>query len=222
MSGAEFTLVVGNRNYSSWSLRGWLALKLALADSGAAFDEVVIPLDRPETEAAIRAHSPSGRVPLLRHGELAVWDSLAIGEYLAERFPGAGLWPRDAAARAVARAVSAEMHGGFTALRAELPMDMRNRSPVSPSSAALADIARILRLWQDCLGGFGTASAGGFLFGAPGLADAFYAPVVSRFVTYGIPLDGAAAAYAATVQRWAPYREWLAAAEAEPWVLERP
>lgn len=222
MSGAEFTLVVGNKNYSSWSLRGWLALKLALAPSGAAFEEVVIPLDRPDSKAAIRAHSPSGRVPLLRHGTLAVWDSLAIGEYLAERFPDAGLWPQDPSARAIARAVSAEMHGGFAALRAELPMDMRNRAPVSPSAAALAEIARVLELWERCLAEFGAAAEGGFLFGAPCLADAFYAPVVSRFVTYGIPLDGAAAGYAATVRDWAPYREWLAAAEVEPWVLEQP
>ncbi|SMF07228.1 glutathione S-transferase [Tistlia consotensis] len=220
MSGAEFTLVVANKNYSSWSLRGWLALKLALAESGAGFEEIVIPLDQPETRAAILVHSPSGKVPLLRHGALSVWDSLAIGEYLAERFPSAGLWPEDPTARAVARSVVAEMHSGFASLRAELPMDMRNRAPASPSSKTLAEIARVQEIWNDCRAGFG--AGGDFLFGRPGLPDCFYAPVVSRFVTYGIPLDGAAAAYAEAVQAWSPYREWLAAGEIEPWVLERP
>jgi glutathione S-transferase len=220
MPGAEFTVVVGNKNYSSWSLRGWLAARLALDPGGHALEEVVIPLDQPQTRSLIAAHSPSGKVPLLRHRDLAVWDSLAIGEYLAERFPAAGLWPADPTARAVARSVVCEMHSGFASLRAELPMDMRNRAPASPSSRTLAEIARIQEIWNDCRRRFG--DEGGFLFGAPGLADAFYAPVVSRFVTYGIPLDGAAAAYAETVQGWAPYREWLAAAEVEPWVLERP
>lgn len=214
--GAEFTLVIANRNYSSWSLRGWLALKA----TGAAFEEIVIPLDRPETASAVRSHSPSGKVPLLRHGTLSVWDSLAIGEYLAELFPDAGLWPAEPAVRATARSVVAEMHSGFATLRRELPMDMRNRTPASPSSETLAEIARVQQIWNDCRAGFG--GRGHFLFGAPGLADAFYAPVVSRFVTYGIPLDGAAAAYAEAVQAWGPYREWLGDAEVEPWVIERP
>lgn len=224
MPGADFTVVVGNKNYSSWSLRGWLAARLALDPDGLALEEVVIPLDQPETRSLIAAHSPSGKVPLLRHRDLAVWDSLAIGEYLAERFPAAGLWPADPTARAVARSVVAEMHAGFARLRAELPMDMRNRSPASPSSMTLAEIGRIQEIWNECRRRFGGRpnSGGAFLFGAPGLADAFYAPVVSRFVTYGIPLDGAAAAYAEAVQGWALYREWLAAAEVEPWVLVRP
>lgn len=224
MTGTEFTLVVANKNYSSWSLRGWLALKLALAADGGAFEEIVIPLDLPETRETILKHSPSAKVPLLEHGDLAVWDSLAVGEYLAERFPGAGLWPEDPTARAVARAVVAEMHAGFVSLRAEMPMDMRNRRPVSPSSKTLADIARVQEIWNDCRTAYGSRAAGdqGFLFGRPGLPDCFYAPVVSRFVTYGIPLDGPAAAYAETIQAWAPYREWLADAEVEPWVIERP
>ena len=216
MSSAEFTLVIGNKNYSSWSLRAWLPLK----QTGAGFEEIVIPLSRPGMTLEIREHSPSGRVPLLRHGDLAVWDSLAIGEYLAELFPSAVLWPAERSARAVARAVVAEMHSGFAALRRELPMDMRNRAPVAPSSQTLSDIARIQEIWDDCRGRFG--SEGDFLFGAPGLADAFFAPVVSRFATYGIPLAGAAATYAEAVQSWAAYREWLAAAEAEPWVIDEP
>ena len=223
MAGAEFTLVVGNKNYSSWSLRGWLAAKQALGSAGIEFEEVVVPLDQPDTAERIRRYAPSGKVPLLRHGELAVWDSLAIGEYLAERFPEAGLWPDDPTARATARCVVAEMHAGFASLRAEMPMDMRNRAPASPSSRTLADIARIQAIWHDCRSRFGGPSGqGAFLFGAAGLADAFYAPVVSRFVTYGVPADGAAAAYMEAIQAWAPYAEWLAAAEVEPWVLERP
>ena len=114
---ADFTIVLGNKNYSSWSLRGWLVLEA----SGADFAEVVIPLDRPETKAAIRAHSPSGRVPVLKHGELTLWDSLAIAEYLAERFPEAGLWPEDPELRAQARCIAAEMHAGFAALREHEP-----------------------------------------------------------------------------------------------------
>ena len=122
---AQFTIVLGNKAYSSWSLRGWLMLKL----TGAAFDEVVVPLDRPETKAAIRPHSPSGRVPTLKTEGLAVWDTLAIAEYLHERFPEAGLWPEDPAARARARSVAAEMHAGFPALRARLPMDLKREPP---------------------------------------------------------------------------------------------
>ncbi len=124
---AEFTVVLGNKAYSSWSLRGWLLLRL----TGASFDEVVIPLDRPDTEAAIRAHSPSGRVPVLEAGRFAVWDTLAIAEYLHERFPEARLWPEDSAARARARSITAEMHAGFPALRTRLPMDLK-RGPPEP------------------------------------------------------------------------------------------
>ncbi len=217
----DFTLILGNKAYSSWSLRGWLMVKL----TGAAFDEVVVPLDRPETKAAIRAHSPSGRVPTLKTEGFAVWDTLAIAEYLHERFPEAGLWPEDPAARACARSATAEMHAGFPALRARLPMDLK-RDPPGPGAGAAVDgalageIARIVAIWSDCRAHFG--GAGDFLFGRFGAADAFYAPVATRFVTYGVALEGAAADYRDALVARPDLRQWIAAAKAEPWVIEEP
>ena len=216
---SEFTIVLGNKTYSSWSLRGWLMLKL----TGAAFDEVVVPLDRPETKAAIRAHSPSGRVPTLKAEGLAVWDTLAIAEYLHERFPEAGLWPEDPAARARARSVAAEMHAGFPALRARLPMDLKREPPepgagIAVDGALAGEIARIVAIWSDCRARFG--GAGDFLFGRFGAADAFYAPVATRFVTYGIVLEGGVADYRDALMARPDLRQWIAAANAEPWVIE--
>ncbi len=214
---SRITIVIGNRNYSSWSLRGWLALR----QTGRAFEEILVPLDRPETRAAIRRHSPSGRVPLLRHDGLRIWDSLAIAEFLAETYPAAGLWPEDAAARATARAVAAEMHAGFAALRRELPMDMRARVPGRRYGEETArDIRRIREIWSECRTRFG--AGGPFLFGRFTAADAMFAPVVSRFVTYGVPLDADAAAYRDAVRDHPPYRDWADAAEAEPWVIDDP
>ncbi len=216
---SEFTIVLGNKTYSSWSLRGWLMLKL----TGAAFDEVVVPLDRPETKAAIRAHSPSGRVPTLKADGLAVWDTLAIAEYLHERFPEAGLWPENPVARARARSVAAEMHAGFPALRARLPMDLK-REPPAPGAcfavdgALAGEIARIVAIWGDCRTRFG--GAGDFLFGRFGAADAFYAPVATRFVTYGVALEGGVADYRDALVARPDLRQWIAAANAEPWVIE--
>lgn len=214
---SDLTLVIGNKNYSSWSLRGWLALAL----TGAEFDEVLIPLDLPETEEQIRAYSASGRVPCLLHGDLVIWDSLAIGEYLAELFPEAGLWPQERSARARARAVTAEMHAGFAALREAWPMDLRRRTEFEdPGGAVAADCARILEIWRDCRAE--AAGQGDFLFGAPGIADAFFAPVAGRFLTYGLPLDPAARDYIAALWSLPQMQAWLAAAESEPWVLENP
>jgi len=216
---SEFTIVLGNKTYSSWSLRGWLMLKL----TGAAFDEVVVPLDRPETKAAIRAHSPSGRVPTLKADGLAVWDTLAIAEYLHERFPEAGLWPENPVARARARSVAAEMHAGFPALRARLPMDLKREPPepgagIAVDGALAGEIARIVAIWGDCRTRFG--GAGDFLFGRFGAADAFYAPVATRFVTYGIVLEGGVADYRDALMARPDLRQWIAAAKAEPWVIE--
>jgi len=213
---ADTQLVIGNKNYSSWSLRAWLAL----AQTGLPFDEVVIPLDRPDTADAIHAYSPAGKVPVLQDGELTVWDSLAIGEYLVERAPDAGLWPADASARAFARSATAEMHSGFAALRREMPMDVRTRAPKTPDAAVRADIDRIVAIWDDCRARFG--DGGPFLFGPFTLADAAYAPVASRFVTYEVALPATARAYVDAVMAHPPMRDWGAAAAAEPWVIDDP
>jgi glutathione S-transferase len=212
---AEFTLIVGNRNYSSRSLRAALVLRR----TGADISEVVIPLDQPETASALCAHSPAGKVPVLRHGTLTVWDSLAIAEYLAELFPGAGLWPADPQERALARAVAAEMHSGFAALREHLPMDLRARHMVGRLPKGVRDdIARIVAIWTDCRRR--AVAEGPFLFGAFTIADAFYAPVVGRFRTYGIELSGEAAAYADAVWRWPDMQAWLDLANDEEWAIE--
>ncbi len=214
-----FTIVLGNKAYSSWSLRGWLLLKR----SGADFEEVVVALDRPGFKAKILAHSPSGRVPVLKAGELTIWDSLAIAEYLHERFPGAGLWPADPDLRARARTLAAEMHAGFAALRAQLPMDLK-RAPLAPDGIDTAegelgdDIARIVEIWTDCRKH--ASSNGSFLFGDFGAADAFYAPVATRFRGYGVALDGAAAAYRDALLAWPDLVAWTEAAQAEPWVID--
>lgn len=210
---AKLTLVVGNKNYSSWSLRAYLALEA----TGAPFEEIVVRLDQPDTAEKIRAHSPSGRVPALVDGDFVVWDSLAIAEYLAEKFPAAQLWPADARARAAARSVSAEMHSGFAELRGNLPMNMRRSLPgVGHTPAALADAARIQQSWVECRARFG--AGGPYLFGRFSIADCMYAPVVSRFVTYGVPFANAAAReYGEAIAAWPAYRRWLEAARAEPW-----
>jgi glutathione S-transferase len=210
-------LVIGNKNYSSWSLRPWLALKMA----GVPFEEIRITLDRPGTRADILAYSPSGRVPCLLDGALTVWDSLAICEYVNETYAGGRLWPAERAARASARAVSAEMHAGFTALRLHLPMDIRGRHPERGAAAreradVAADIERIHAIWSDCLRHFG----GPWLFGEFSIADAMYAPVVTRFATYDVALDARLDAYSAQVFGSAPMQQWVEAAKAETEVLK--
>ena len=213
---AEFTLWIGNKNYSSWSLRGWRMAKLA----GIAFDEVMVRLDAPDRTGRIRPHSPSGRVPALKHGDILVWDSLAIAEYLAERFPARKMWPGDAAARAVARAVSAEMHSGFQALRAQLPMNMhRDRPAIAYADDAQRDIDRIQEMWRDCRARFG--GGGPYLFGALSIADAMFAPVVSRFTSYRVKLDGNAEAYCEAMWEWPALEAWRDAALAETWRIEK-
>jgi glutathione S-transferase len=210
---ASFTLVVGNKNYSSWSLRPWLAMRQA----GIAFDEVVIPLYRADSKAALLRHSPAGKVPALKDGSRTVWDSLAIMEYLAESFPAAGLWPNDAAARALARSISADMHAGFLALRTAMPMNLREHLPGRERGGAAADIERVTAIWRDCRARFG--DGGPFLFGAFSIADAMYAPVATRFRTYGVELDPTCQAYADAVLALPAFLEWQAAAREEPWVI---
>lgn len=207
---SELTLVVADKTYSSWSLRPYLLL----AHAGLPFAEVLVRIRQPDSKARILEHSPSGKVPLLKHGDLRIWDSLAIAEYVAELAPAAGLWPADAAARAVARAVSAEMHSGFVALRTSMPMDLRNRFPgQGRTPETLADIARIQEIWRTCRETYG--AGGPFLFGAFTIADAMYAPVVTRFETYGVDLDPVCRAYADAVLELPAMRAWTAAAQAE-------
>jgi glutathione S-transferase len=211
---AEFTLIVGNKNYSSWSLRGWLAARLA----GIEFDEQLVQLSEPGSHSALLAHSPAGKVPVLKHGRRVVWDSLAIVEYLAEQRPAAGLWPAADDARALARSIAAEMHSGFQALRRHLPMNLRKSLPGKGSGPGVdADIARILGIWRDCRQRFG--QGGPFLFGQASAADAMYAPVATRFRTYGVALDPVAADYLETILAWPAFREWQAAAREEPWII---
>ncbi len=211
---ADFELVIGNKNYSSWSLRPWLAM----THFGIPFRETMVLLDTPTMKAEILAHSPAGRVPVLKHGELAVWDSLAILEYLAERFPEHGFWPTDRAARARARSLAAEMHSGFPDLRNELPMDCRARRPDHRwSDAAADDIARVRAIWTETRQTFGTG--GDFLCGPFGAVDAMFAPVVSRFVTYGVALDGVATDYRDAVWNLPAMQAWLSAAAIEEAVM---
>lgn len=213
---ADFTIYIGNKNYSSWSLRGWLPLK----QTGAAFKEVVIPLYIPGSHEEILRHSPSGKVPALQHGTRNIWESLAIGEYLAEIFPEVRLWPEDAGARAFARAVSTEMHAGFANLRRELTMNMRRSIPgVVPSPDAQAEIDRIQEIWRTCRARYG--DGGPFLFGHFTVADAMYAPVVTRFRTYHVALDRECEAYAAAVWALPSMQEWLTAAQREKIIIEK-
>ena len=215
---AEFTVVIGNKNYSSWSLRGWLMARIA----GIEFEEIVIPLDLPETQAAIRKHSPSGRVPVLLHRGLAVWESLAIAEYLNDLKPEVGLWPASAAARAHARSISTEMHAGFSELRNHMPMNIRASYPGKGMTPGVrADIERITSIWRDCRKRFSGAfqNDDGFLFGAFGAADAMFAPVATRFRTYGVKLDTDSEAYCSAVLAHPAMKEWIDAAKHEPWLI---
>jgi glutathione S-transferase len=205
----SLTLVIGNKNYSSWSLRPWIAMTAA----GIPFEEKLIPFETPEFR---REAGPAAKVPLLIDGAIRVWESLAILEYLAERFPGAKLWPADIAARAHARAIASEMHAGFTALRGHLPVNFARKvmkRPLTPPVAA--DVARIEAMWGECHARYG----GPFLFGTTfGAADAMYAPVVSRLLTYDVDVSPATRATMDAVTALPAWRQWRDAGVAEPWV----
>lgn len=210
------TLTIANRNYSSWSLRAWLAMEA----TGAAFDEVMILLGRPDTPTEIAKHSPNGLVPALRDGDLVIWDSLAIAEYLAEKFPEAGLWPSDPQVRAIARSVVAEMHSGYTAVRGNMPMNIRASYPDAGRGPGVEkDVQRITSVWESCRRDFG--EGGDLLFGGFTIADAFFAPIISRFRTYGVEVTGVAATYMNAVWALPAMRDWVAKAEAEEWKVER-
>lgn len=209
-------LVIGNKNYSSWSMRPWIALRIA----GIAFEERVISLDDPIFKPELAKLTPAGKVPVLIDGDRHIWESLAIVEYLADKFPDAGLWPKDAAARAHARTISAEMHAGFAPLRRHCPMNMLRppkRRDLPPE--VQSDVARIEQMWTDCRARFG--KDGPFLFGAAGAADAMYAPVVSRFQTYQIEAGAGTRAYMQAVMGLPAWAAWEAAARQESWVLPR-
>jgi glutathione S-transferase len=209
-------LIIGNKNYSSWSFRPWIAMKVA----GIAFEETVISLDAGDFKAVVGPVSGTGKVPVLIDGDVRVWESLAILEYLAEKFPAAGLWPADTAARAYARVIANEMHAGFLPLRKLLPMNMWRpviKRELTPEAAA--NVARIEAIWNDGRTRFG--QGGPFLFGRFGAADAMYAPVVARLHTYAVAVAVGAGtrAYMDAVMALPAWREWHAAAVKEPWVL---
>ncbi|TPQ51488.1 glutathione S-transferase [Prosthecomicrobium hirschii] len=211
---ARATLTISSKNYSSWSLRGWLLCRMA----GLDVQEQVMPLDDPSTKAELLLLSPSFLVPCLTHDGARVWDTLAIAEYLAELKPKAGILPSDRVQRAHCRAIAGEMHSGFYNLRSALPMNLRAHYPdFKVWNGALPDIDRIVTIWRECL----AASGGPFLFGAkPTVADAMYAPVCTRFTTYDVKLDALCKAYCQTILAWAPMAEWIAAAKSEPEELE--
>jgi glutathione S-transferase len=209
-------LIIGNKNYSSWSMRPWIAMKVA----NIPFEETVVSLDAPDFKTQVGAVSGTGKVPVLVDGDVRVWESIAIMEYLAEKFPNAGLWPADAAARAHARVIAHEMHAGFLPLRRHLPMNMWRpviKRELTPEAAANA--RRVEAIWSDCRARFGKNGSGPYLFGRYGAADAMYAPVVARLHTYAVPVGGTTRTYMDAVMALPAWREWYAAAIKEPWVL---
>jgi glutathione S-transferase len=207
------TLTISSKNYSSWSMRGWLLCKLA----GIEFEEQVMPLDDPSTRAELLLLSPSFLVPCLTHEGIKVWDTLAIAEYLAEAQPNAGLLPASPAGRAHCRAVCGEMHAGFYNLRSALPMNLKAHHPSFKIFAgAQADIERVCTIWRECIKQYG----GPYLFGEISMADAIYAPVCTRFLTYDVKLDPVCTAYCRAIMDWPAMAQWLSDALAEPAELE--
>jgi glutathione S-transferase len=211
-------LLIGNKCYSSWSLRAWLLLRA----KGIGFEEKLVPLDEPGFKEAIFTEAPGsgGTVPTLVDGEVAVWETLAIMEYLHDRHPELGIWPKGRAARAHARAASSEMHAGFRALRNACPMNLGKRFAARDRGEEVAkDVARITALWREARSRFGETGEGAFLYGDFCAADAMFAPVVARLDTYAIPVDPVSAAYMGAILEHPSYREWLEAALAEPWIV---
>ncbi|HMN36214.1 MAG TPA: glutathione S-transferase family protein [Hyphomicrobium sp.] len=209
-------LIIANKLYSSWSLRPWLVMRAL----DIPFDEEVIPLHTPQTKDKIAAVSPSGKVPVLIDGDIHVWESLAIIEHLAGKYPGKAIWPADAAARARARSIANEMHGGFMAVRQALPMNLGKRFKTPElNEDAKAGIARIEEIWRTTRARFGQPDGAGFLFGAFNAADAMYAPVVTRLDTYQIPVAADTQSYMQSVLAYPPFQAWRSAALAEPWTI---
>lgn len=212
---AGLKLVIGNKNYSSWSMRPWVAMKAF----GIPFEEIRVALDQPDSGSRIAQYSSAGRVPVLIAGQTTVWDSLAICEYLAEQFPDKGMWPRNERARAMARSICAEMHSGFTGLRSAMWMNIRARFPgKGRTPAAQADIGRICEIWEECLSHSGPHE---YLFGDFSIADAYFAPVVMRFRTYDVALAPALQAYAERVAAHPAVEQWIGEAERESERVEK-
>jgi glutathione S-transferase len=214
MSG--LTLVIGNKNYSSWSMRAWLLMR----EYRIEFEEVQIPLRQPDSLERKLAYSPAGKVPILIDGDMRIWDSLAIVEHVAEKFPEKLLWPADNEARGVARSVSAEMHSGFANLRSHMPLNCRACRPGAGRGPCVQeDIDRICEIWRECRTRYG--AAGEFLFGEFTAADAMFAPIASRFQTYGVELDRDGAEYAQAILAMPAVREWMEDAHGEPWSIAK-
>ena len=212
----SLTLVIGNKAYSSWSMRPWLALK----EADIPFEEIVIPIYMDGSSETIFVHSPAGKVPILKDGDMTIWDSLAILEYLAEAYPEARLWPSDKRARALARSISAEMHSGFVPLRKLLTMNLRRHYPgFEIPEDVQANIDRVQQIWDETRAAHG--KDGPFLFGAFTAADAMYAPVVTRFRTYDVKLTAASQAYVDAMLALPSVKDWYAGAAAESWVLDQ-
>lgn len=210
----KFTLIIGNKAYSSWSLRSWLALRHA----GAKFDEIRLPLYTPGYKAQLLALNPAGKVPALKHGDTLIWESLAICEYIAEQFPQAKLWPTDSSARAQARSLCTEMHAGFTAIRTTMPFNCRAKDRHVASSDELEqDIVRVQSIWRECRAAH--SRQGPWLFGHFTVADAMYAPIALRFMTYGVQLDAASAGYVKAVCGDRLVQDWIKAARREREVI---
>ena len=209
----DLILYIGNKNYSSWSFRPWIAMR----EIGIPFEEKLVPFDFEAGNPAFASFSPTNKVPVLKHGEITVWESLAILEYLADLFPDTSLWPARPGIRAHARSVSAEMLGNFTALRSECPMNMRREpSAIDISAAARRDIARVERIWRECL----DAHGGPYLYGAFSAADAMYAPVVNRLDIYQLAQDSRVRDYMAAIKALPAWQEWEQAGRGEPWIVE--
>jgi glutathione S-transferase len=208
------TLVIANKCYSSWSLRPWLLMK----QLGIAFDEIAVPLDLPDTKAKVLKHSPAGKVPILIDGDVTVWESIAIMEYVGEAY-GVPVWPADRKARAMARSIAAEMHSGFSALRSACPMNLGKKFAQKDRGEAVArDVARFSEIVRQAREHF--RAGGPFLFGAFSAADAMYAPLVTRLDTYSIPLDATTRAYADAILILPAFQEWRSAAMEEEWIVE--
>lgn len=209
---ADPILYIGNKNYSSWSFRPWIGMRVA----GITFEEKLVPFDMPAGNPAFKSFSPTGKVPVLVDGDLTIWESLAILDHVARNTPEAGLWPENPAHRSKAMAMCCEMMSSFPALRTACPMNMRrDRQPIAASPTVTADVARIQALWNDCL----AQSGGPFLFGGFSIADAMYAPVVNRLDVYGFETGAEVADYMARMKDLPAWREWEAAGRAEPWIV---